>query len=81
MTDLEPNEALILFIRKKDVTPGQYVAGIRKADAYFSSITHDLSLNDLQESLWASENFDSLDEAIDASSAKLKSLRGNAASA
>ena len=81
MTDLEPNEALILFIRKNEVTPARYVAGIRKADAYFSSITHDLSLSDLQESLWTSEKFDSLDAAIDASSAKLKSLRGNAAGA
>lgn len=81
MTDLEPNEALILFIRKSDATPARYVAGIRKADAYFSSITHDLSLSDLQESLWASEKFDSLDAAIDASGAKLKSLCGNAATA
>jgi hypothetical protein len=81
MTDLEPNEALILFIRKNDVTPARYMAGIRKSEIYFNPNTNDLSLDDYQDSVAVLGEFGSLDEAIDASSAKLKSLRKNVATA
>ena len=81
MTDLEANEALILFIRKNDAVPPKYMAGIRKAEIYFHPNTNDLSIDDYQDSVAVLGEFRSLDEAIDASSAKLKSLRGNAAGA
>ena len=76
---LNPKEAIVLFIRRSDSEPATYMVGMRKAESEFALGTHDLRIGGMQEALSAMGKFHSLEEAIVAGARGLEQLISKAA--
>ncbi len=77
---LEPKEAIIVFIRRDETKPSRYMVGIRKAETGFHHGRNDLEVGARQKSLSELGEFNDLAQAVNAASEKLKGLTSKAAS-
>jgi hypothetical protein len=74
MNDLEPKEALVVFIRRSETAPTRYMAGIRKTQTNFHPELNDLRLTGPQVSVSELGEFDDLGQAIEKACDKLRGL-------
>jgi hypothetical protein len=75
---LNPKDAVVLFIRRSDSEPTNYMLGIRRAETELDG-NHDLRIVQVQESVSEVGKFDTLEEAIHTGARRLDQLVGKAA--
>ena len=78
--DLQPKEAIIIYIRRSETNPARYMAGIRKTETAFNTANNDLEVEARQQAISELGEFDDLSEAVNAASERLKGLTSKAAS-
>jgi len=73
--ELQPGESVGIFVRRNHLEPFDYAIIVRKSDAFFADVSHDLCFQGAQEAIFNLETKLNIDAALDSAVSVIERLK------